>query len=84
MFSFDITVPVLVVHVLAEEGVGLDGAVGVDLWHVHVVDEVDETLGARRTVVAAGLLLQRLLQHVLQHFRRCVEVEGHINGHPVF
>ena len=42
----------LVVHVLPDEGVGLHGAVGVHLGHVHVIDEVDQTLGAGRTVVA--------------------------------
>ena len=43
----------LVVHVLPDEGVGLHGAVGVHLGHVHVVDEVDQTLGARGTIVAS-------------------------------
>ena len=56
-------VPMLVVHVLADHGVGLHCAVGIHLRHVHVVDEVDELLGAGRAVVPAGFLLQRLLQH---------------------
>ena len=43
----------LVVQVLPDEGVGLDRAVGIHLRHVHVIDEVDELLCARRPVVAA-------------------------------
>lgn len=58
--------PVLVVHVLAYERVGLHRAVGVHLRHVHVVYEVDEPPAARGAVVAAGFLLQGFFQH------RCV------------
>ena len=51
--EFGPVIPVLVVQVLADERVGLHGAIGVHLRHVHVVNEVDQLLGARRTVVAA-------------------------------
>lgn len=57
------TSPVLVVHVLAYEGVGLHRAVRVHLRHVHVVYEVDECPAARGAVVAAGFLLQRFFQY---------------------
>ena len=50
------------------------------LRHVHIVDEIDQTFGAGRAVVTAGFLLQRFLEHALQHLRRGVEVEGHV-GH---
>ena len=53
----------VVVEVLAYECVRLAGPVDVHLGHVEVVDEVDESLGGRGGVVAAGLLLQGLLQH---------------------
>ena len=76
-------VPVTVVDVLADERVRLHGEVLVHLRHVHVVDEVDEALGARGSVVAPGLLLQRLLQHPLQHLGRGVEVERHVGDHVV-
>ena len=49
-----------------------------NLGHVHVVNEVDEFLVARRSVVASGLLLERLLQDSLQHLRGGVEVERHV------
>ena len=52
-----------VVHVLPDEGVGLHGSVGVHLRHVDVVYEVDQPFRARRAVVPARLLLERLLQH---------------------
>lgn len=55
--------PVLVVHVLAYERVGLHRAVRVHLRHVHVVYEVDEPPAARGAVVAAGFLLQGFFQH---------------------
>ena len=58
-------VPVTVVEVLPDERVRLHGEVLVDLGHVHVVDEVDHALRARRTVVAARFLLKRLLQNAL-------------------
>ena len=48
---------------LAYQCVRLAGPVDVHLGHVEVVDEVDESLGGRGGVVAAGLLLQGLLQH---------------------
>ena len=77
-------VPMLIVHVLSEERVRLHGTVRVHFGHVHIVDEVDEALGARRTVVAARFLLQRLLQDALKHFRGRVEVERHVDDQPVF
>ena len=60
---------------LSDESVGLHCAVGIHLWHVHVIDEVDQFLGTGRAVVAPGLLLQRLLHHFLQHQRGGVVVE---------
>ena len=50
-------VPVTVVEVLANERVRLHGEVLVDLGHVHVVDEVDETSCARRPEVTTSFLL---------------------------
>ena len=38
------------------------------LGHVHVVDEVDEFLVARRPIVASSLLLQRLLEHLIASY----------------
>ena len=73
-------VPVGVVQMLSDERVRLNCTVRVHLGHVHVVDEVDEFLGARRTVVSPGLLLQRLLHHLLQHEGVGVVVEGN-GGH---
>ena len=51
--EFGPVIPVLVVQVLADECVGLHGAIGVHLRHVHVVNEVNQLFGARRTIVAA-------------------------------
>lgn len=76
-------VPVLVVEMLSQECVRLHSSVGVHLGHVHVVDEVDETFGAWRAVVAAGFLFERLLEHALQHLRGCVKVKRHVDNHPV-
>jgi len=46
-----------------------------NLWHIHVIHEVDELLASRRPVVASGLLLQRFFQDALQHLGRGVEVK---------
>ena len=54
---------------------GLHGAVRVHGRHVHVVDEVDELLGPRGTVVGPGLLLQGFLHDLLEHERSGVVVE---------
>lgn len=43
--------PVPVVHVLADEGVWGHRAILVHLWHVHVIDEVDQLLSAWGAVV---------------------------------
>ena len=50
---------------LSDESVGLHSAVGVHLRHVHVINEVDQSLGAGRAEAAARLLLQRRLHHLL-------------------
>lgn len=49
-----------------------------NLGHVHVVNEIDELLVSRRSVVASSLLLQRLFQDALQHLGSGVEVERHV------
>lgn len=56
-------IPVAIVQVLPEQGVGLHGAVGVHLGHVQVIHEVHQPLGAWGAVIPASLFLQRLLQH---------------------
>ena len=48
------------------------------LWHVHVVNEIDEFLVPRWSVVASGLFLERLFEHALQHLGRRVKVERHV------
>lgn len=55
--------PVPVVHVLPDERVGGHRPVLVHLGHVHVVDKVDELLGAWGAVVPPGFLLQWLLKN---------------------
>ena len=69
---------------LSDESVGLHSAVGVHLRHVHVIDEVDQSLGAGRAEAAARLLLQRRLHHLLQHHGRGVVVEGNGGHQRVF
>ena len=69
-------IPVAVVHVLTDDRVRTHGSIGVDLGHVHVVQEVDQLLAARGAVVLPRLLLQRLLQDLLSHLCTVVEVEG--------
>lgn len=59
--------PVFIVHKLPYERVRLHGKVLVDLGHIDVVHEVDHKLAARRAEVATRLLLQRLLEHALDH-----------------
>lgn len=54
--------PVPVVHVLPDECVWCHGAVLVHLWHVHIIDEVDELLAPGRAVVPPGFFLQGLLK----------------------
>ena len=59
-------VPVVVVQMLSDQCVGLHCAICVHLWHVHIINEVDEFLCAWRPEVPASLLLKGLLHH-LQH-----------------
>ena len=56
----------------------LRSEVFIDLGHVEVVDEVDESLHADGAVVSPRLLLERLLEHLLQQLRARVEVERHV------
>ena len=56
-------VPVLVVQVLLDEGVGLHSAIRVHHGHVHVIYEVDELLAPRRAKITASFLLKGLLHH---------------------
>jgi hypothetical protein len=55
-----------------------------DLGHVHVVDEVDEFLVARRTEVSTCLLLEWFLEHALQHLGCRVEVKRDVRHGVVF
>ena len=57
-------VPVGVVKMLPQQSVWLYSAIGVHLRHVHVIDEVDQLLSARRTILLSSLLFQRLLHHL--------------------
>ena len=76
-------VPVPIVQVLTNERVRRHGTVVVDSRHVHIVDEVDQLLRARRTVVSSGLLLERLFHDVLKHRRRRVVVERNCRDEKV-
>ena len=58
-------IPMAVVDVLSNQRVRLNSEVLIHFGHVHVVNEVDESLSARGTVVSASFLLQRLLEHTL-------------------
>ena len=69
-----------VAEVLAEEGVSLGGAVNVHVRGVEIVEEEDDVLVARRAVRPSGFLLQRVLQHTLEHLGRHVIVHGHGPG----
>ena len=53
------------------------------LWHVHVVDEVDEIFRPGRAVVSSGLLLERFLHHMLKYLGCCVEVERDVGDYVV-
>ncbi len=55
--------PVVVVHVLAYEGVRLHRAICIYFRHVHVVYEVDQSSAARWSIVAPCFLLKGLFQH---------------------
>ena len=52
---------------LSNERVRLDSSIRVHLWHVHIVYEVDQLLGARWAIGLSCLLLQWLLHDLLQH-----------------
>ena len=60
-------VPVVVVQVLPDQGVGLNRAVRIHFRHVEVVQEVHQLLVARRTVVFASFLLQRFFKDFLEN-----------------
>ena len=57
-----------VVEVLSDERVWLHCEVLVDFRHVDVIDEVNKSFETGRSEVPACLSLERLLQHLLQHF----------------
>lgn len=61
--------PVAVVQVLSDEGVGLHRPIGIHLRHVHVVNEVDQLLAPWGAIVSPCLLLQGLLQDSWQERR---------------
>lgn len=54
--------PVAVIQVLPDDGVGLCSPVGIHLRHVHVIYEIDKLLVACGAIISARFLLQRLLQ----------------------
>ena len=69
-----------IVDVLAYDCVRSHRPVGVDLRHVHVIQEVDQLFASRRAIVFPCLLLQRFLQDLLGHLCAVVEVEGDIGN----
>ena len=69
-------VPVRVVQMLADQCVRLHCSICVHLRHVHIINEINEFLGARRPKVPSGFLLQRLLHDLLQHEGVGVVIEG--------
>ena len=70
-----------VLNLLVQQGDGGLRAVLVGRGHVHVVDKVDEALGARRREHGACLLLERLLEDRLERARdgEGVEVDVEID-----
>lgn len=46
-----------IVQVLPDERMGLHRPICIHCWHVHVIDEVDELLGAWRAIISASLFL---------------------------
>ena len=76
--EFGSAVPMAVVHVLTDESVGPNSTIGINLRHVHVIQEVDQLLLSRWTVVPSCLLLETLFKNLLGHLSTGVEVEGNI------
>lgn len=48
--------PVAIVQMLPDDGVGLHGSIGVHFRHVHVINEIDKLLVAWGAIISASLL----------------------------
>ena len=77
-------IPVAIVHVLSDQCVRSHSSICINLWHVHVIKEVDEFLVWRRSIVLACFLFQRLLKYLLCHFWGVVEIEWDTWNQVVF
>ena len=49
--QLDSVVPMVVIDVLSDESVRLNCAISIDFRHVHVIDEINQSLCSRGTVV---------------------------------
>lgn len=76
-------IPMVVIQMLPDQSVRLDSSISVHFRHVHVIQEINQFLVAWWSKVLASLLLQRLLQDLLEHFRGVVVVERDIGDHVV-
>ena len=76
----DSVVPMEVVQVLPDKCMRLDSSISIYLRHVHIINEVDQLLGSRRSVVPPGFLLQWFLHDLLEHEGVGVVVEWN-GGH---
>mmetsp|Transcript_46139 Transcript_46139/g.74316 ORF Transcript_46139/g.74316 Transcript_46139/m.74316 type:complete len:200 (-) Transcript_46139:494-1093(-) len=77
-------IPMLIIHVLSEKRNGELCLVGIQLRHIQIVDEVQQSQRARWSIVLASLLLQGALQHASESTSISVEVEIHHQGHELF
>ena len=64
--EFASVVPMLVVLVLSHEGDGSLGVVGIKLWHVKIVDEVDQLVLAYGGIGSTCLLFKGLFENGLE------------------
>lgn len=61
-------VPVIIIDMLSDECMRLDGSISIDCGHVHVIDEIDQFFHTRWPKISTGLFLQVLFHYSLQHF----------------
>ena len=61
----------------------LHSTVGIDFRHIHIINEIDESLGSGRAKISSSLFLQRFFENSLQHKGGGVKVEGNVGDNEV-
>jgi len=70
-----LVIPMLIVSVLSQQSNGVLGIIWISLWHVHVINEVDELVLSNWSEGLTSFLLELLLKIHLEEVGVSIEVE---------